>query len=58
MTEDLLEQEALVWLSDVGYTPLYGPTLAPDGERPERGASVASSAIACRTPASPPIAAA
>ena len=37
MTEDLLEQEALVWLSDVGYTPLYGPTLAPDGERPERG---------------------
>ncbi|WP_374477314.1 type I restriction endonuclease subunit R [Zoogloea sp.] len=36
MTEDLLEQEALVWLSDVGYTPLYGPALAPDGERPER----------------------
>lgn len=36
MTEDQLEQEALVWLSDVGYTPLRGPELAPDGERPER----------------------
>ncbi|MBS0368376.1 MAG: type I restriction endonuclease subunit R [Proteobacteria bacterium] len=37
MTEDQLEQEALVWLADVGYTPLRGPELAPDGERPERG---------------------
>jgi type I restriction enzyme R subunit len=36
MTEDQLEQEALGWLADVGYTPLYGPELAPDGERPER----------------------
>ena len=37
MTEDQLEQEALAWLADVGYTPLRGPALAPDGERPERG---------------------
>ncbi|WP_374409328.1 type I restriction endonuclease subunit R [Hydrogenophaga sp.] len=37
MTEDQLEQEALGWLAEVGYTPLRGPTLAPDGERPERG---------------------
>jgi type I restriction enzyme R subunit len=36
MTEDQLEQEALGWLADVGYTTLFGPELAPDGERPER----------------------
>jgi len=36
MTEDQLEQEALGWLTDVGYTHLYGPDLAPDGDRPER----------------------
>ena len=36
MTEDQLEREALGWLADVGYTPLHGPELAPDGERPER----------------------
>jgi type I restriction enzyme R subunit len=36
MTEDQLEQEALGWLSDVGYTPLYGPDLSPEGARPER----------------------
>jgi type I restriction enzyme, R subunit len=36
MTEDQLEQEALGWLADVGYTPLYGPELAPDGTTPER----------------------
>jgi type I restriction enzyme R subunit len=31
MTEDQLEQEVLGWLADVGYTPLDGPDLAPDG---------------------------
>ena len=36
MTEDQLEQEALGWLADVGYSPLYGPERAPDGDRPER----------------------
>jgi hypothetical protein len=37
MTEDHLEQEVLGWLADVGYTPLDGPDLAPDGSSPERG---------------------
>lgn len=36
MTEDQLEQEALAWLQDVGYTHLYGPDIAFDGARPER----------------------
>ncbi|MDX9700372.1 MAG: type I restriction endonuclease subunit R [Rhodocyclaceae bacterium] len=36
MTEDQLEQEALGWLAEVGYTHRYGPDLAPDGETPER----------------------
>ena len=36
MTEDQLEQEALAWLADVGYTHLYGRDLAPDGGTPER----------------------
>ena len=36
MTEDQLEQETLGWLVEVGYTHLYGPTIAYDGEHPER----------------------
>jgi len=36
MTEDQLEQEALGWLADVGYTHLYGPDIAIDGDSPER----------------------
>jgi type I restriction enzyme R subunit len=36
MTEDQLEQETLGWLAEVGYTHLYGPDIAYDGERPER----------------------
>ena len=36
MTEDQLEQEALGWLAEVGYSTLYGPDLAPDGDNPER----------------------
>ncbi|CAE6709413.1 type I restriction endonuclease subunit R [Candidatus Nitrotoga fabula] len=36
MTEDKLEQEALAWLSEVGYTVRFGPDLAPDAEHPER----------------------
>jgi len=36
MTEDQLEQEALGWLSDVGYTLLSGYDIAVDGTVPER----------------------
>lgn len=36
MTEDQLEQEALGWLSDVGYTLLNGYEIAFDGGTPER----------------------
>ena len=36
MTEDQLEQEALGWLSDVGYTLLNGYEIAFDGATPER----------------------
>ena len=36
MTEDQLEQETLGWLDELGYTHLYGPDIAHDGERPER----------------------
>lgn len=36
MTEDEIEQFALERLEALGYTPAYGPDLAPDGERPER----------------------
>lgn len=36
MTEDQLEQEALGWLADLGYTHLYGPDIAFDGPTPER----------------------
>ena len=36
MTEDQLEQETLSWLADVGYTAIYGPDIAFDGNAPER----------------------
>lgn len=36
MTEEQLEQEMLGWLSDVGYTHIYGPDIAIDGDSPER----------------------
>lgn len=32
MTEDQLEQETLGWLVEVGYTHLYGPDIAHDGD--------------------------
>jgi type I restriction enzyme R subunit len=37
MTEDQLEQETIGWLVETGYTHLYGPDIAPDGDSPERG---------------------
>ncbi|MBF6622187.1 MAG: type I restriction endonuclease subunit R [Pseudomonas stutzeri] len=36
MTEDQLEKEALEWLSELGYTHLYGPDIAHDGSGPQR----------------------
>lgn len=36
MTEDQLEQETLAWLCDVGYSHVYGPEIAVDGNAPER----------------------
>ncbi|WDM58730.1 type I restriction endonuclease subunit R [Pseudomonas sp. NEEL19] len=36
MTEDQLEQETLGWLCEQGYTHLYGPSIAHDGDNPER----------------------
>jgi type I restriction enzyme, R subunit len=36
VTEDQLEQEALGWLADVGYSVVHGPDMAPDSPAPER----------------------
>ena len=36
VTEDQLEQETLSWLTDEGYTHVYGPDIAPDGSASER----------------------
>ncbi|WP_425254796.1 type I restriction endonuclease subunit R [Janthinobacterium sp. NFX145] len=36
MTEDQLEQETLTWLVDTGYSHVYGPNIALDGDAPER----------------------
>lgn len=36
MTEDQLEQEALAWLVDTGYSHIYGPDIAVDGGTQER----------------------
>ncbi|MFZ0662409.1 MAG: type I restriction endonuclease subunit R [Acidobacteriaceae bacterium] len=34
--ESDVEQEMLGWFEDLGYEVIFGPELAPDGERPER----------------------
>lgn len=36
MTEDQLEQEVLGWLAEIGYTPVNGYDIAPDGPAAER----------------------
>ena len=36
MTEDQLEQEALDWLKELGYSVLHGVDIAPDSDSPER----------------------
>lgn len=37
MTKDQLEQDAITWLVDVGYTHRYGPDIAHDGPSPGGG---------------------
>ncbi|MEG3638000.1 type I restriction endonuclease subunit R [Magnetococcus sp. PR-3] len=36
ITEDQLEQQAIVWFQDNGYQYQHGPDIAPDGNTPER----------------------
>jgi len=36
MTEAQLEQDALGWLTELGYTHRYGPDIAHDGAEPQR----------------------
>ncbi len=36
-TESTIEQAAIEWLKDLGYTYAFGPEIAFDGETPERG---------------------
>jgi len=36
-TESIIEQAAIDWLKDLGYTYAFGPEIAFDGETPERG---------------------
>ncbi len=35
-TESIVEEAALIWLQEAGYTVAWGPDLAPDGIAPER----------------------
>ena len=36
LIESHLEQEMLTWLSEIGYTHIYSPDIACDGNSPER----------------------
>jgi len=36
-TESTIEQAAIDWLTELGYSYAFGPEIAFDGERPERG---------------------
>ena len=36
-TESIIEQAAIDWLKDLGYSYAFGPEIASDGEAPERG---------------------
>jgi type I restriction enzyme R subunit len=36
-TESIIEQAAIDWLKDLGYSYAFGPEIAFDGETPERG---------------------
>jgi type I restriction enzyme R subunit len=35
-TESVVEEAALAWLEELGYAPLAGPQIGPDGATPER----------------------
>ena len=37
LTENHVEESAIAWLAELGYTPAWGPDLEPDGCAPERG---------------------
>ncbi|MBA2277419.1 MAG: type I restriction endonuclease subunit R, partial [Chloroflexia bacterium] len=37
-TESVVEDAALEWFRELGYTVLHGPDIAPDSTRPERAA--------------------
>ena len=36
ITEDLLEQQCLDWFKEIGYSYVFCPDLAPNGDSPER----------------------
>ena len=36
ITEDHLEQQAIEWFREIGYSHAFGPELAPDGSLAER----------------------
>jgi hypothetical protein len=36
ITEDHLEQQAIEWFTEIGYSHAFGPDLAPDGSQAER----------------------
>jgi type I restriction enzyme, R subunit len=59
-TESVIEQAAIDWLQDLGYSYAFGPEIAFDGEAPERGnyqetllTGRLRNAIACINPAIP-----
>ena len=37
LNESIVEEAALDWLQSLGYETAFGPEIAPDGARPERG---------------------
>ncbi len=38
-TELVMEEAALVWFEELGYTPAFGPDISPDGSSCERWVS-------------------
>jgi hypothetical protein len=57
-TESTIEQAAIDWLKDLGYSYAFGPEIAFDGEAPERGSdyqetSCSGSLAGCHCPHQP-----